>query len=138
MRLLLPIILLFSLLTAGCSDDPTKSDPYSNWTAEDFYDEAKSALAAGEFQTAITNLESLEAHFPFSSYARQAQLDVAYAYYKFEESDSAIAAADIFIRLNPRDDNVAYALYLKGLAIFNRGKGIMESWFPRNLADRDT
>ena len=137
MRLLLPIILLFSLLTAGCSDDPTKSDPYSNWTAEDFYDEAKSALAAGEFQTAITNLESLEARFPFSSYARQAQLDVAYAYYKFEEADSTIAAADRFIRLNPRDPNVAYALYLKGLANFNRGKGIMESWFPRNLADHD-
>ena len=138
MRLLLPIVLLFSLLTAGCSDDPTKSDPYASWTAEDFYDEAKSALAAGEFQTAITNLESLEARFPFSSYARQAQLDVAYAYYKFEEADSAIAAADRFIRLNPRDANVDYALYLKGLANFNRGKGIMESWFPRNLADHDT
>lgn len=138
MRLLLPIILLFSLLTAGCSDDPTKSDPYADWTAEDFYDQAKSSLAAGEFQTAITHLESLEARFPFSSYARQAQLDVAYAYYKFEEPDSTIAAADRFIRLNPRDPNVDYALYLKGLSNFNRGKGIMESWFPRNLADHDT
>ena len=138
MRLLLSVILIFSLFTAGCSDDPTKSDPYANWTAEDFYDEAKRALSAGEFQTAISNLESLEARFPFSSYARQAQLDVAYAYYKFEEPDSVISAADRFIRLNPRDPNVDYALYLKGLANFNRGKGIMESWFPRNLADHDT
>ncbi|MDH5764866.1 MAG: outer membrane protein assembly factor BamD, partial [Gammaproteobacteria bacterium] len=138
MRQLFSIILILSLFTAGCSDDPTKSDPFASWTAEDFYDEAKRSLAAGEFQAAITNLESLEARFPFSSYARQAQLDVAYAYYKFEEPDSAIAAADRFIRLNPRDANVAYALYLKGLANFNRGKGIMDSWFPRNLADHDT
>lgn len=138
MRRLLPVLLIFSLFMSACSDDATKSDPYADWTAEDFYDEAKRALNAAEFETAITNLESLEARFPFSSYARQAQLDIAYAYYKFEEPDSTIASADRFIRLNPRDPNVAYALYLKGLANFNRGKGVLESWFPRNLADHDT
>ncbi|TNF35719.1 MAG: outer membrane protein assembly factor BamD, partial [Gammaproteobacteria bacterium] len=138
MRLHIIILLLLGFFLSACSDDPTKSDPYADWTAEDFYSEAKRALAAAEFQTAINHLESLEARFPFSAYAKQAQLDVAYAYYKFEEPDSAIAAADRFIRLNPRDPHVDYAWYLKGLANFTRGKGLMDSWFPRNLAEHDT
>lgn len=139
MRLLIIIPLLYlSFLLAGCSDDPSRSDPYADWSAEDFYSEAKRSLAAAEFQTAINHLESLEARFPFSAYAKQAQLDVAYAYYKFEEPDSAIAAADRFIRLNPRDSHVDYAWYLKGLANFTRGQGFLDSWFPRNLAEHDT
>lgn len=138
MRLFIITLLFISAFLTGCSDDPTKSDPYADWTAEDFYTEAKRSLAAAEFQTAINHLESLEARFPFSAYAKQAQLDVAYAYYKFEEPDSAIAAADRFIRLNPRDPHVDYAWYLKGLANFNRGQGFLDSWYPRNLAVHDT
>lgn len=138
MRLFIITLLCTSFFLAGCSDDPTKSDPYANWSAEDFYSEAKRSLAAAEFQTAINHLESLEARFPFSAYAKQAQLDVAYAYYKFEEPDSAIAAADRFIRLNPRDPHVDYAWYLKGLSNFTRGQGFLDSWFPRNLAEHDT
>ena len=63
---------------------------------------------------------------------------MAYAYYKFEEPDSAIASVDRFIRLNPRDPNVDYALYLKGLANFTRGEGFVDSWFPRDFAQHDT
>lgn len=135
MRFLLLFSMLFTLI--GCSDDVTISDPYADWTAKDFYEEARLSLNAGEFQTAINNLESLEARFPFSHYAKQAQLDVAYAYYKFEEPDSAIAAADRFLRLNPRDPHVDYAWYLKGLANFTRGSGFFESWFPRDISQHD-
>ena len=136
MRLI--VLLTLSLFIFACSDDTTFSDPYADWSAKDFYDEAKQSLAAGEFQTAISNLESLEARFPFSPYAKQAQLDVAYAYYKFEEPDSAIAAADRFLRLNPRDPHVDYAWYLKGLSNFTRGAGFLDSWFPRDLSQHDS
>ena len=136
MRLFTLFILSFFLL--ACSDDGIKSDPYADWSAQDFYDEATIALQSGEFESAITNLENLEARFPFSPFARQAQLDVAYAYYKFEEPESAIAAADRFIRLNPRDPNVDYAWYLKGLADFNRGKGFLDNIFPRDISLHDT
>lgn len=134
-RQLAPLILTLFLL--ACSDDEVKTDPFADWTALDFYEEATSSLQAGEFEEAIRNLENLEARFPFSSYARQAQLDVAYAYYKFEEPESAIAAADRFIRINPRDKNVDYAWYLKGLADYNRGTGFLDSFFPRDLSLHD-
>ncbi len=130
--------LILSLFLVACSDDGVKSDPYADWSALEFYDEATAALEAGEFEEAIKNLENLEARFPFSSYARQAQLDVAYAYYKFDEPESAIAAADRFIRINPRDANVDYAWYLKGLTDYNRGNGFMDGMFPRDIAQHDS
>ena len=114
-----------------------QEDPYAEWSAHDFYEEATLSLKNAEFETAISHLENLEARFPFSPYARQAQLDVAYAYYKFEEPESAIAAADRFIRINPRDPNVAYAWYLKGRADFTRGSGFMDSYFPRDISQHD-
>lgn len=133
MRLLSVSIL--SLFLIACSD--VKEDPYADWSAKDFYDDATLALKSAEFESAIKSLENLEARFPFSPYARQAQLDVAYAYYKFEEPESAIAAADRFIRINPRDPNVDYAWYLKGLADFNRGSGFMDSILPRDISLHD-
>ena len=134
----LTLFLLLALLLSACSDDPSRSDPFASWSAKDFYEESRRALDAGEFKTAIEHLENLEARFPFSPYARQAQLDVAYAYYKFEEPDSVVTAADRFLRLNPRDEHVDYAWYLKGLANFQRGAGFLDSWFPRDPSQHDS
>lgn len=130
------ILTAFGLLF-GCSSNEVKEEPYKGWTAKDFYIEAKNDLRLAEFETAIKKLETLEARYPFSSYAKQAQLDVAYAYYKFEEPDSAISAVKRFIRLHPRNQHIDYAIYLSGLANFYRGTGLLDSWFPRNLAEHD-
>ena len=134
----LTVFLLLAMLLSACSDDATRSDPYASWSAKDFYEESRRALDAGEFKTAIEHLENLEARYPFSAYARQAQLDVAYAYFKFDEPDSVITAADRFLRLNPRDEHVDYAWYLKGLANFNRGAGFLDNWFPRDPSQHDS
>ena len=131
------ILTAFALLNGCSSDKVKKEDPYANWTAKDFYVEAKNDLRLAEFESAIKKLETLEARHPFSSYAKQAQLDVAYAYYKFEEPDSAISAVKRFIRLHPRNQHIDYALYLKGLANFYRGVGLLDEWFPRNIAEHD-
>ena len=130
-----PLLILIALLLSACSTIDV--DPTSEWTAKDFYDEARTALDSGEFQSAIKNLETLEARFPFDPYAKQAQLDVAYAYYKFEEAESAISAVERFMRLHPRDPHVDYAYYLKGLVNFNRGAGFLDDWFPRDHARHD-
>jgi len=129
-------LILSILLLAACSGHDY--DPTKNWSAKRYYDEAQSALNNGEFETAIKNLESLEARYPFDPYAKQAQLDVAYSYYKFDEPDSAISAADRFIRLHPRDPHIDYAYYLKGLVNFNRGRGVLDKWVPRDPARYDS
>ncbi|MDH5516710.1 MAG: outer membrane protein assembly factor BamD [Gammaproteobacteria bacterium] len=127
---------LFALLSA-CSSDDVKEDPYLNWSAKDFYLAAKSDLKLAEFEAAIKKLETLEARYPFSKFAKQAQLDVAYAYYKYDEPDSTISAVKRFIRLHPRSAHIDYAIYLKGLANFYRGSSFLDGMFPRNLAEHD-
>lgn len=133
MRLLL-LTLICTLLFACAGAD---KDETANYTAKELYDEAQSAIDSGEFQTAVKNLESLEARYPFDRYAKQAQLDIAYAYYKSEELDQATSAIERFARLHPRDENLDYVYYLKGLINFNRGQGLLDTWFPREPSRHD-
>ena len=113
-------------------------DKTANWSAQRFYSEASTALNEGDHARAIEYYEKLEARFPFGKYAMQAQLDVAYAYYKDGEPDSAIAAADRFIRIHPSNPHVAYAYYLKGLANFNRSIDFMTRFLPTDISQRDS
>jgi outer membrane protein assembly factor BamD len=137
MRITTLLLLLTLLLTGGCSLLPDKIDETKDWSADRLYSEAKSALDEGDYQNAIRFYELLEARFPFGRYAQQAQLEIIYAYYKYDESASAVAAADRFIKLHPRHPNVDYAYYMKGLANFNMGRGLIERYLPRDESQRD-
>jgi len=136
----LSFLVAFALALSGCAstDEKTQSKEDEDKTAASLYTEAKQALDAGDYETSIQRLESLEARFPFGKYAQQAQLDIAYAYYRFDEPDSAISAADRFIKLYPRHTKVDYAYYMKGVIKFN----LTRSWFDRfpgqDSAKRDT
>jgi outer membrane protein assembly factor BamD len=130
------IVLLLTQVTA-CGWFSKDSDETKDWTASQFYSEAKAALDGGNYDQAIKYYEKLEARYPFGPYAKQAQLDVAYAYYKYEEPEAALAACDRFIKLNPRDPAVDYAYYLKGLVNFNRNTGFLDRFMPTDPSQRD-
>lgn len=134
-KLLLVASVLF--IATACSLLPDQIDETKNWSAERIYTEGKDALGSGEYETAIKLFETLEARYPFGRYAQQAQLEVIYAYYKYNEPVSAVAAADRFIKLYPRHPFVDYAYYLKGLANFNAGRGLVERYLPQDLSQRD-
>lgn len=127
------LLIVLLLVLAGCASQPEDD----NRLAEQLYESASSALERGDYETAISEYEALEARFPFGVYAEQAQLDVIYAYYKFEEPDSAIAAAERFIRLNPRHPKVAYAWYMKGLVEQERGSTTITRLFGLDRSLRD-
>jgi outer membrane protein assembly factor BamD len=134
LKVFLPLMLLFS---TGCSLLPEQIDETKNWSANKFYSEAKHSLNQGDYEGAIRYYEMLEARYPFGRYAQQAQLEVAYAYYKYNEPDSAIAAADRFIKMHPQHPHVDYAYYLKGLVNFNRGRDLMEKLLPQDSSEHD-
>ncbi|MCG6937671.1 MAG: outer membrane protein assembly factor BamD [Gammaproteobacteria bacterium] len=133
MRLLILFLLIASLFSCAGAD----KDETADYTAKQLYDEAQQAINSAEFETAVKHLEALEARYPFDPYAKQAQLDIAYAYYKFDELDSASSALDRFARLHPRDPHMDYVYYLKGLINFNRGQGLLDAWFPREPSKHD-
>jgi len=125
------------IILAGCGPAKDDVDPTADWSVETFYLEARAELDDGNYLTAIEYYETLESRFPFGKYAMQAQIDVAYAYYKFEEPDSAITALDRFIKLHPRHPAVDYAYYLKGLVNFERGGTILDVIVTRDLSEFD-
>jgi len=132
---------LFSFLSAcstlGLVSSEEDIEKKSKWTAAQFYDEAKSELKDENYVSAIELYESLETRYPFGHFAQQAQIDLAYAYYKNDDPDSAIATANRFIRIHPRHASVDYLYYLKGLINFNRGIGFLERYLPTDKSQRD-
>ena len=126
------------IVLPACSWLKESKDETANWSASQFYDQAKEALNEGSYQDAIGYYEKLQARYPFGRYAQQSQLELIYAYYKDDQPDSAIAAADRFIRTNPRHPHVDYAYYMKGRVNFSRGATIINRVLPNDPAKTDT
>jgi outer membrane protein assembly factor BamD len=125
-------------LTGSGSAGAEKPDEYKGWNAKQFYTDAKEAMQKGNYQKAIQLYEALESRYPFGEYSAQTQLDLAYAYYKNEENESAAAAIDRFIKLNPRSEHIDYAYYLKGLISYNRNMTFLNRFIPTDVTQRDT
>lgn len=100
------------------------------------YKDAHLALNDYNYKGAIKIYEALVARFPFTDQARQASLDLIYAYYRDGETDSATDAANTFIRENPTHPRVDYAWYIKGLVNFPRSPNIVERLFHADLSQR--
>jgi len=132
---LLPLLLI-ALLAAGCSSLQEKDD--SELTANELYERAKKALDSNDYEMAISHFDTLETRFPFGIYAQHAQLNSAYAYYKFDESESAIANAERFIKTYPRHEHVDYAYYLRGLAKFSQDKDNLDRMLDLDVTERES
>jgi len=133
----LPLIIALSSLS-GCSyfakDEVVAQE---NWTVERVYSEAKASLNAEDYSTALQYYAQLEARFPFGDYAQQSLLESAYAYYKTDEPEQALATLDRFMRVYPLNSSMDYAIYLRGLINFTRDIGLFEKYIPRDESQRD-
>jgi outer membrane protein assembly factor BamD len=129
------LLLVFALAatTAGCASRDT-ADPTE--TARRIYERSDTQMRNGNFAAAIQGFELLSAVYPFSEEARQSQLSLLYVYWRNDQPDAAITAADRFILENPTHPRIDYALYIKGLAHFPREVGPMERLFRVNMDKR--
>lgn len=131
------VVLFLAGLLSGCAWLDKHADTTQGWDAAKLYAEASDELNSGNYATAVDYYEKLEARYPFGRYAMQAQLDVAYAHYKADEPELAIAAADRFIKLYPQNPYVDYAYYLKGIVNYNRSVGFLDRYIPTDPSQRD-
>jgi outer membrane protein assembly factor BamD len=129
------LLLAFSL--AGCGLFGDKKDPKKEWTAAEYYKAAKEEFDNHNWDASIKLYEQLESKFPFGRFAQQAQIEVAYAYYKLGETAQALSALEKFIKLHPNHANLDYALYLKALVNFKEDLGPLARLVKQDLADRD-
>jgi outer membrane protein assembly factor BamD len=129
--------LILATLCASCGLLPEVKDETLAWSANKLYTEAKTAMDEGNYETAIKYFEKLESRYPYGLYAQQAQIDIAYAYWKDNEPASAVAACERFIKLHPNHPNVDYVYYLRGLVNFNEDLGILGQISQQDMTERD-
>jgi len=130
------LAVFFLLTLAACSTAPTKDD--KNASADELYAQAQQAMEDHSYERAIKRLEALQSRYPYGRYAQQAQMEVAYAYYKQSEPAPALAALDRFVKQYPNSERLDYVLYLKGLINFNENiNSLFGTLFKQDPSERD-
>lgn len=137
------ILTLFTALAAGwllgaCGlFGGTDYDETRGWSVQKLYAEARSELGDRNWENAIKHYERIEARYPFGRFAQQAQIEVAYAYWKNEDSASALAAIDRFVKQYPNHPSADYMYFLRGLINFNDDLGVTGYISGQDLSERD-
>ena len=122
---------------SACSMLPEKADETRNWPAEKLYSEAQDEMRIGQYESAVKLFERLESSYPFGTYAAQAQMEIAYAWYKSGDQAEALAAVERFIKLHPNHAQVDYMYYLRGLINFNDQIGFLSFIYEQDPTERD-
>lgn len=130
-------LIILTIILAACNSVSDPSEQFKGQSAAQIYYGGERALAEGKYSTAVKHFEGLDALYPFSEYAEQAQLDIIYAYYQSSDPASAAAAAERFTHLYPQDPHVDYAYYMKGVADFVQDRGWEEKYFPTPVSQLD-
>lgn len=114
--------ILFSLSTllflTSCTSD--KEDKYEEKPVVDLYSKAVKELENSGFKSAAKGFEEVIRQHPYSNYATRAQLMAAYAHYRAQQYEDAVASVNAFVQLYPTNKDVPYAFYLKALCYYNQ------------------
>ena len=88
--------------------------------ATELYDTALKHLDKGDYKKASLGFEKIFFQHPGNKITPQAELMQAYSLYLAGEYDEIVDVLDIFIKLHPRHEYIAYAYYLKALANYTQ------------------
>ncbi len=121
----LAILLALVALLAACGRWGKREDPLETLPLEALYSQAKGALEKGNLSRAQRAYQRLIARFPYGAYTEQAQIELAYAYYKSNKPEDATSAVNRFIRTYPAHSHIDYVYYLRGLINFDRQEGMV-------------
>jgi len=124
-----------SVMLVACGSTP--QDEFANIPSDKLYADAKDDAAEGNYELAIKKLEKVEARASGTLLSQQAQIELAYAYFRTGEKAQALAKLDRFIRLHPTSPALDYAFYLQGLVNFNENLGLFGKLSRQDLAERD-
>ena len=134
----LSFVVFILLILQSCSYFNTVTiNPYKSMSEATLYEEGSVFLANGDIPSAVNVFGTLEARFPFSTYAQQSILDLAFAYYDFGQKDETIAECDRFIDLYPNHPNLDYAFYLRALSNLEKGQPFFQEILGQDVSKYD-
>jgi outer membrane protein assembly factor BamD len=131
--LLAPISLAAVLAACGA----TQAEKDNATPVEKLYADAMDDAESSNYDRAIKSLDRIEGRAAGSILAQQAQLELAYLYWKTSDKVQALATIDRFIKLHPSSPALDYALYLRGVINFNDDLGFLGNLTGQNLSERD-
>jgi outer membrane protein assembly factor BamD len=129
------LCLTLAICLGGCGS--IEKDATAKWDADRLYNAARTELQNGSWSKARELYEKLEARYPFGRYAQQAQIEIAYCYYKEGETADAISTTDRFLKLNPNSPRADYVYYLRGLVNFIEPPKLIGPLIRYRVSERD-
>ena len=133
----LVLTILTVLILAGCASKP-ETEEEREPAEVILYQLAQDRINAKNYSGAVESLSRIERFYPFGVYAEQARADLIYAFYMSGDYDQAYAASEKFIRLYPRNTNIDYAYFMKGMTGYYQDEGLLNDIFALDLSKRDT
>ncbi len=133
----LVLTILTVLILAGCASKP-ETEEEKEPAEVILYQLAQDRINAKNYSGAVESLSRIERFYPFGVYAEQARADLIYAFYMSGDYDQAYAASEKFIRLYPRNTNIDYAYFMKGMTGYYQDEGLLNDIFALDLSKRDT
>jgi outer membrane protein assembly factor BamD len=113
-------------LLGGCSIFSKEQEPTR--TVEEYFQRGHEALNDGSWDLSIKEFEKLRSVYPYGSWSEQASLELAYAYYRNNEPQSAVREVEEFIRMYPKHARLPYALYVKGIARESTTRSFLDNY----------
>ncbi|MBN1104201.1 MAG: outer membrane protein assembly factor BamD [Deltaproteobacteria bacterium] len=108
------------LLTGGCALIEKYFGAEEEKGAPELMAEGTESFERGYYEEAKEAFQKLKDRYPYSKYAITAELRVADAMYEEEEFDEAYEAYGEFERLHPRNPEIPYVIYQKGMCQFRQ------------------
>ncbi len=116
------ILFPFFLLTA-CGDSNEEAElakVEKVEPVEDLYNQALDSINQKNWKAAKKQFEEVERQHPYSVWAKKAQMLNAFANYKNQDYEEAVAILNRFTQLYPGDAQIDYAYYLIALSYYEQ------------------
>jgi outer membrane protein assembly factor BamD len=123
------LVVALGTAMAGCGlfdkDDATNdlnkdAAQYNERPVEQIYADAWAQINKNEWENAAKQFDEVDRQHPYSVWARRAMLMSAFCYYQASQYSDAVSTADQYISLHPGSHEVAYAFYLKAIALYEQ------------------
>ena len=125
MKILVRHILLGTLLAflfGGCAVYDRFLGEEEETAPEQIMSEGLEKLGSGNYEAATDAFQKIKDRYPYSKFAITAELKMADSLYETESFEEAYDAYDEFEKLHPKNENIPYVIYQKGMCHFRQLK----------------
>lgn len=128
------IIIIFINFLISCSHN----NNYVNKNSfSDLYENVQIEFYKKNFLKAIKILEKINNHYFINFFSEQINLDLIYAHYITANFETAKELINNFIKLYPKNKNIDYVFYLKGIIEIQINKSMLHSLLGIDSSYRD-